>query len=227
MKLVHADLDSVFSFDKNGVIEWIIESPALFSKYVQELYAQYNGSEGNFILSDNGKELKLVKELELIINPFTLNINDKKILTKLYTELSNLAYMEEMYIQTREAMSNLQNYFMTLEQLSPYILETDMEIKVIDIFKAIGVKPAVSNGDFFERLIQYIKLSAQIMQKRLVVLVNIRSYITDLQLEQLIETAAYSEILLLLIENCQRDFSNQLFRYIIDVDGCEIFLDDC
>lgn len=140
MKLVHAELESCFSFDSNCVIEWIIESPALFSKYVQELYAQYQGDEGDFILSDNGRELKLVKELEVIINPFAININDKKILTKLYMELSTLAYMEEMYIQTREAMANLQNYFMTLEQLSPYMLETDMEINVIDIFKAIGVK---------------------------------------------------------------------------------------
>lgn len=82
------------------------------------------------------------------------------------------------------------------------------------------------DGDFFERLIQYIKLSAEIMQKKLVVLVNIRSYISDKQLEQLIETAAYNYIPILLIENCQKDFSKQLLRYIIDVDGCEIFYDD-
>lgn len=64
---------------------------------------------------------------------------------------------------------------------------------------------------------------AELLRKKVVVFVNIRSYINDEQLEQLIKTAKYNEIAVLLIENHQKGFSKETIRYIIDRDGCEIF----
>ena len=39
MKLVHFDLSGALLDDKTNFTEWIIESPALFSEYIIEMYS--------------------------------------------------------------------------------------------------------------------------------------------------------------------------------------------
>lgn len=223
MKLVHPDLEQQIMVEFQRGCEWIIESPELLAKYVQELCSQTEGGEGNFVLSEEGKEINISKYMEVIVDPFSVNINDKKILNRLYAELSKLAFREDMYLSTQGIMGNIQNYFFKLEQISPYILEVDSEIDVVAILKAIGVKVQNYADHFFENLNQYIKVVAELMRKKVIVLVNVRTYISDIQMKQLLKTAVYNEIALLLIENSQRDFSNGMYRCIIDSDNCEIF----
>ena len=53
MKLVHGDLSGEIVNEQKECVEWIIESPELFTKYVGELYKQANKDEGEFVLSEN------------------------------------------------------------------------------------------------------------------------------------------------------------------------------
>lgn len=222
MKLVHMDLERQIVFDNYQSCEWIIESPTLFTKYMQELYTQSEGGIGGFILSEGDKEINIEKYVEVIVNPFLIDCNNKKILNKLYAELMGLAYDENLYLMTQEIMSKLQDYIIRLEYLSPYILEMDLEPDIVAILKALGVRIENYADDFFENLIQYIKIIAELLKKKMIVLINIRGYLENEQVEQLIKTAVHNEIKLLLLENHQRDFSGELIRYILDKDGCEI-----
>lgn len=222
MKLVHKDLECQIVLEKFKQCEWIIESPELWAKYVQELYAQSEGKEGNFVLSEADAEISIEKYVEVIINPFSVSINDKKILNRLYSELSGIAFGEEMYMQTQEIQSQLQNYFLKLEQLSTCILTMDSEIDIVAVCKAVGVKNESFSEDFFENLNQYIKVSVELLRKKVVVLVNAGSYMNNEQMEEISKTAVHNEIRLLFLENQQRNFSSEVVRYIIDKDGCEI-----
>lgn len=222
MKLVHIDLEQQIVFGNNQGCEWIIESPKLFAKYIQELYGQAQGKTGSFVLTEDDKQIDIEKSVEVIVNPFSANMNDKKILNKLYAELTELAYEEELYLLTQEMMSKLQDYVLRLEYLSPYVLEMDSEPDISSVLKALGVKIENYTDDYFENLNLYIKIIAELLKKKLLVLVNIGSYLEKEQIQQLIETAVHSEIKLLLIENYQRDFSGEFIRYILDKDGCEI-----
>lgn len=222
MKLACADLERQIILDCHEITEWVIESPVLFSQIVQQLEQQVNGEGGRFILSDSEKELDIPKCAEIIVNPFIIDINDKKIQKKLYAELFEISKGEELYLATQEIINSLNGYFLQLETISGYELEMDVELDMLALFKAIGIQIQCYAEDFFENLIQYIKVMADLMQKRLVIFVNIRSYLNDIQIEQLSEIAVYNEIALLFIENVQRDFSKQRRYYIIDGDGCEI-----
>lgn len=78
------------------------------------------------------------------------------------------------------------------------------------------------NYSFSEKIIQYMKIMSELMGKKLLVFVNIRSDLEKDQIQELMENAVYNEIALLFIENIQRDFSKDKKYYIIDKDGCEI-----
>ncbi len=223
MKLVHPDYGFQMQFGHENVCELVIESPGLFAKYVQELLRQTEGEEGNFVLSEGEKEYPLSKYAELIVNPLAVDINDKKILNKLYHELAKQSVEDEMYLLTQKVAADLQSYFFQLEQKCPYMLESDMEIDMMAVFKAMGVKLENYSDDFFENIVQYIKILAELMGKRLCIFVNIRSYLDDVQMEQLVQMAIYNEIGLLFVEKSQEGFSNGVVRYIIDKDNCEIY----
>lgn len=224
MKLVHPDFILPI-IEKNSCIchKWIIESPEYFSKYVQELFSQINGNEGNFVLSSDEKELDISKMMEIIVNPLSVNINDRKIINKLYSELSQTAFDSENYLDTQGILADIQKYFLNLEQASNYILEMDSEIDITALFKALNIKLEIFADNFFEMLNQYIKITAELLKKKIVVFINISSYLSEEQLKELLKNAAYDEIILLLIENHQKDYFLEDTRcIIIDKDGCEI-----
>ena len=222
MKLVHPDLSRQIVFQNYKPCEWIIESPHLFGKYVQELRRQATGEEGGFVISEGEKEYDVSKCVEIIADPLNVNINEKKILTKLYSELEKIAYGEELFVLTQETLCNLQRYFSELEQVSPYILHIGESVQMLNLFKALEVQMEDYAENYLERIDQYIKIVTELLKKKLLVMINIRSYLDDEQLKQLMSNAAYNEINSLLIESVQRKLIDGLSRYIIDFDGCEI-----
>lgn len=221
MKLTHTELEKQLVFETGKAVEWIIESPASFSKYVRDLYEIMQDNEGKFTLSDEDEIIDFQKYAELIIDPFLLDFHNRQIQKKLYAELQNLAVGSEFYLQTQELKSQIQKYFIDLEYASGCDLEIADEIDLPAIFKAVGIQLDSGNEEIlFERIAVYIKIMAELLKKKLVILVNSRSYLTSDQIDQIAELCMYSEVGLLLIENVQRDFSKKRNYCIIDCDEC-------
>ena len=223
MKLVYADVSGEIITEKKSFTEWIIESPGLFSKYLQELYEQCERKEGKFVLSDNDKELDLSKCVEIIGNPFAVDINNRKILGKLYAELDELSGKEQMFEKTMRLTATVHEYILDLEQETNYILQFDNELEISALLKALGVRYEVIEDSFFERIVRYIKIAADVLKTKLFVFVNIRSFLSDIQMMELVKEISYQNIKVLFIENQDRDCLEGGFRYIIDKDGCEIY----
>lgn len=223
MKLIHFGLSGTLLDDGIDFAEWIIESPESFSGYVLELSTQIDGNEGQFVLSDKNKELDLVKKAELIFNPFTVDINERKILNKLYMELSDLSKEEEMYIKTVELLRHLQEYMLELEQCTEYILEFDQETDMSALLKAVNIHYETRDMDFMERLVQYMKVLAVVVGIKVFMFVNLRSYLTDHQMQEVMKEMKYQNIKGLFIESQQRSCMEGVKQYIIDVDRCEIY----
>lgn len=221
MKLTHTELEKQLVFETGKAVEWIIESPASFSKYIRDLYEIMQDNEGKFTLSDEDEIIDFQKYAELIIDPFLLDFHNRQIQKKLYAELQNLAVGSEFYLQTQELKSQIQKYFIDLEYASGYDLEIADEIDLPAIFKAVGIQLDGGNEEtLFERIAIYIKIMAELLKKKLVILVNSRSYLNSDQIDQIAELCMYSEVALLLIENVQRDFSKKRNYCIIDCDEC-------
>ena len=104
MKLVHQDFSRPIFEEKDDFVELIIESPECFGAYISELAEQCKGQEGRYVLSDKEKEVDLAKNVEIIFDIFSLDINEKRILNKLYSEMNELAKSEEFFVKTQEVI---------------------------------------------------------------------------------------------------------------------------
>ena len=222
MIIAHPDLNQKIEINRKCISEWIIESPELFSSYLTEIEAQSNGAEGKFILSENEKILNWSKCATVIFNPIALSTNDKKVISKIYGELQEIAISENCYIKTKEIISMLQQYLLELEYHFDLNLSINDDVDLQGLFKLFGIKVAEDSPSLFEQLLQYIKIQNLLLGKKLVIIVNVRSFFTEEQLSELFAFTIYNEIGLLLIESFQKDFTNSTKKYIIDKDKCEI-----
>mgnify|MGYP002565148466 FL=1 len=223
MKMVHSELSGEIISESAAFTEWIIESPKEFSEYLHELYCQYEKDEGRFVLSQRDKILELSKYLEIIVNPFTVEINSRKILNKLYIKLEKVSKEEQMYEETLELTAYIHEYLMQLEQQTNYILSFDDNLEIPALLKAVGIKHEEMEDDFFERIIRYVKIAVEVLSTKVFVFVNIRSYLTDEQIQELIKEIRYQEAKILFMESQERACLEGGMRYIIDRDGCEIY----
>lgn len=223
MKLVHSELSGELLKDKTIFTEWIIESPELFARYLQELYGQYAKCEGKFVLSQDIKELDISKYVEIITDPFAVDLNGRKIINKLYTELNELSKTEMMYMKTLQLAQHIQEYLLDLESNTNHILQFNGEMDVTGLLKTMDVKIEDCTEKFFERLVCYIKNVIGVLSVKVFVFINLRSYLTDNQMEELIQEITYQEVHALFIENQERTCLKGGIRYIIDKDGCEIY----
>ena len=221
MKLVHVNMERKM-LDDNVVTEWVIEAPEEFTRYVQELYMQCEGAAGDFVLSDGEKELGIAKNVEFLDSGLDLDVNERKILGKLYADLEQLAYSEKFVVRTQEMIQYLRTYIFELEQETDFMLDVDDGVDMSAIFKGNGVKLETVETGILEKIVHYIKVVRLLLKKQVFVFVNVRSYLTVRQVEQLIKEAAYQEVQILLIENVMRDCVNSERRCIIDSDKCEI-----
>lgn len=192
MKLAYVDMENVIELDYRKATEWIIESPALFQKYVHLLNLQAEGEEGGFVLSDDDIILDISKYVEIVVSPFALDFEDRRIQKKLYLQLQKTAYGEEMFIDTQKLNADLQSYIFRLESICGYDIEIDTAMDVQQLFKALGVKMEGGEYDFSEKLAQYMKLMSELMGKKVLVFINIRSYLENEQIQELIKNEYYN-----------------------------------
>ena len=223
MKLVHVGLTGEIIREQDVMTELIIESPEICADYLQELYAQLNKKEGRFVLSQANKIIDIPKYVEIIMNPFDIEINNRKVINKLYGELEEISKMEWMYTKTLELESLIRNYLLELEHHTDYMLTFDEELGISTILKGVNMRYEEQEMNFFEKLVSYIKIIVKVLAVKLVVFVNIRSYLTDEQMQALCKEMTYQEVKGLFIENQERSCVEGVRRYIIDKDKCEIY----
>ena len=83
MKLVNTLYNLEFDLMENQILVLSIENHLAYRNILEELWKQYKGETGNFILSDGDKELKMSQRIECIYNIFNINTNDRKIISKI------------------------------------------------------------------------------------------------------------------------------------------------
>lgn len=179
--------------------------------------------DGRYVLSDADKELGISKNMDIVFDIFSIDINSKKIINKLYEEMQQVAYSEKVYVKTQEIAQSIQRYILELEQETDYILTFTEDVDWMAIFKALRVQHEVIEEDYFEKLIRYIKVATVVMKYKIFVFVNLRSYLSDLQMQKLIQEAIYQEVKLIFVGNYVKDCMEGGLRYIIDRDQCEIY----
>ena len=226
MRLVYKELDLEINLEENTNYVIYIERPDLFTRFVENLWRQQNGEEGAFLLSDGVKEYAIAKEIQVIVNPFDISCNQKKVITRLYQDIANIAldeYSEELKFFQQQSIQFIDK----LAQKVPYQLEYNPEFGIEELLKLFDVKISSDTGTLAERIIDYLRIVHQVMKQHIFIFINLKAYLSEEELLLLYESCFYEKIYVILVENvCKNDSLNKEKFWIIDKDLCIIKPDE-
>ncbi len=220
MRLAHYDFENLFEISSDRVNVLIVESENCFFNYCRELFDQTAGETGNFCLSEGDESLRLDKVGAFVWDYFSLQSNDKKILTKLYSSLQQIA--ETHFLREYQQLLTLfADLFSKLNAESDCPISYDEEIGLPALFKCFDVKIEQESG-LLEKLILFVRLQTAFFKTKCFFFANLKTVLTEDELLTFYHEMQLHDVCIFLLENTQKPKLPSEIITIIDRDLCEI-----
>jgi len=220
MMLSHYHFNDPLSFDGNAINILVVENRRMFSEIIQELLSQISGDAGKFYLSNKGTEIPIPGKVDIIIDPFSTELNERDILNKLYANMKTDALGEEQYSSTNKALAEMGKMTQELMNRQPVVLESS-DLDIIAVLRSMNVIFSTPES-LLERLCDYLDVCSEYRKIALFVFVNLKSYLCEEDLKLFYSHIVYNKRSVLLLERCESPSHPQEKVTIIDNDLCEI-----
>lgn len=223
MRLLISNYDIELELEENKVTVISAESPRVYRDLLENLWKQANGEDGIFIFSEGTKRKNISKEVECIFNVFSIDINSKKVISKLYSELKEQS-QTVLQEETSELYANLLEYFDKLLMTVPYNLQFDISTEITSLLKIFNVAVINQNDDILEKIIEYIKALNKICSINVFVFIDLKHYLSEEELRMFYEFVFYEKIQIIIVEPVHTPKLTEEKCCIIDKDLCIINL---
>lgn len=220
MKLVHSQMGHIIDFNKECANELVIENKKMFVEMVNGIIVQADGMKGDYVLSIKDKPVEFGKYTDVTVQFAPFQINRKTLLTKLYSALEQKALLPENYEKTGEILGGLESY---IHQLADdFSFEIDCQRTAIGpIIRALSPEIEENDKNTLEKVFEYMEMVRELDKERLFIMINMRTYFTDKEMELFIESVCLHGFKLLLVESTAFNVLTNTKRFVIDEDLCE------
>lgn len=221
MKLINYCLENAIYFgDTTNVL--VVQNPTTFCKLLQQLYLQCNGLLGEWGLYQD-KELPLSKHAVLLVDYFSVEVDDKKTLSKVVDRLKTIAMQAEYYQETCALLSAVNKYLQSVATEVDLPLSVE-EMDVSQLLKSVSISLCKEKTSLLDKLVDFVSVLSALTTTKLLVCVNLKSYLTATQLSSFYLHCQHNSIYLLLIENAIYDKIEGETVLVCDEDMCEYYL---
>lgn len=220
MKLVYKDVGHVLRFSEGYANELVVENKKLFYEMVNSISRQTDGLKGDFVLSINDTVVDFSKYVDETVQFAPFQLNRKSLLTKLCTSLERCALQAENYSKTNELLCELESYVRSIAEDLPFEIECK-RITAGQVIKALSPEIEEDGKTPLERIFAYMELTRELDRDRLFIMVNMRAYFSDPDMEQFIQTVCLHDFKVLLLESSSAPVLENTKRYTVDEDLCE------
>lgn len=176
----------------------VLEDQQVFSDLVKQFY-QYNGDSDLKIFDSR---LTALKDLELLVITDILgyNLNSNSMLKLIHADLEN------QLNEKPEVKSMIDKLVVTITELLAYeCLENELdleydEITILELIEALGVKVETLSDTVFEKCMEIVQVFKYLSKKRLLVFINVGAYLSEIEIESLIEYISLNQLSVLFVE---------------------------
>lgn len=224
MKIINKNWQRKIEIVENTIYTLVFENKKYYRENIKELISQHKGNEGNYIFSNDNKEIAFEKSIYIITDIFNIDINSKKILTKIYNSL--LKQIIDDTVEYNELTTHIRVYFEKLIFNSSFEVEQGEEIDINSLLKLGDFRIHVEEDDILEKFIKFLKVLVQLCGIKNIFVVGLHNVFTDEEIKEIYKEVCVNKISIINIEYQQ--FSNISDKnyiekvYIFDKDNCEI-----
>ncbi len=224
MKIINKNWQRRIEIEENTIYTLVFENIRYYRENIIELINQHKGNEGSFIISNNSKEIEFAKDSHIITDIFSIDINSKKVLTKIYSSLLKLVV--EDVSRYNELSTNIKVYFEKLIFYSSLEIEQGEEIDMSSLLKLGDFKIHVDNADILEKFIKFLKVLTELCNCKIIFVVGLHNVFTIDEIKEIYKEVCLNKINIINIEYQKfENISSENYReivYIFDKDNCEI-----
>lgn len=221
IRLAYPLLDYPIEFRENEVNVLVLESPKCFRNFLYEIKGLLNKSKSELCLSKEFEPILFDKFVHVVFSVESIDANNRKILSKILSDLKDYAYSEFMYERTMDIMGKMFLYTDELLQNSELNLTYD-EFEIETCLKAMNIRIETDDKDFLQMLCDYVDAVNEILGFEIFMFFHLKEYLEEEELIEFYKHCNYRKICLFLCENTLKnklDFENLT---IIDSDLCQI-----
>lgn len=156
---------------------------------------------GNLLVefySDN--QLLENKYIEFIPNIYQLDMNEKKVVTRILKHLESYMKDDWHLPETMKMQQALAEYLENIIFDSGIPLEISDEIDLQTLLKASGIKVREESESFLENFINYLELILNFTDTKVFIFVNLLLFITEMEFAELINFFKQQNLIILDIE---------------------------
>ena len=222
MNLVTKYLENSLEIKSKTINTLVIEDTHYFSLFLKGLIESTEIESDEFELIEDYKTVDMTKYVEVIFDIFNLEANSANILKKMYVELEEDLNTQEVYTKKVELESIIANITDELIYRSRFSLKAG-EINYQNLFKAIEIEFDYEKNSVLERLIEYIKVTSELLKTKVYIIVNLDSFLSEEELVELEKFLLYNDVKVLALQNTiRREVKPSENLRIVDKDLCEI-----
>ena len=224
MKIINKNWQRKIEIEENTIYTLVFENKKYYRENIKELISQHKGNEGNYIYSNDNKEISFEKSSYIITDIFNIEINSKKILTKIYNSL--LKQIIDDTVEYNELTTHIRAYFEKLIFNSPFEVEQSEEIDINSFLKLGDFRIHIEEDDILEKFIKFLKVLVQLFGINIIFIVGLHNVFTAEEIKEIYKEVCVNKISIINIEYQQfYNLSDENYIekvYIFDKDNCEI-----
>lgn len=202
----------------------VIEHPDIFKEFNKNMINSIEKNDEMFFLSNHIKLLDFSKNTEYIRDIWSLKLNERRLLTKLYNRLAlslqSRGDDEELLRKWNELLLVINNLLTDQNVLVP--MEEETIINVLKIFNISFLEFDPNN--LLLSLIEYVVSKVEYDEKSLFIFNQVLAYLNNDELNHLRRFSESEEVHFLFLEKYISNAQTSIFEkvYIYDNDLCEI-----
>ena len=224
MKIINKNWQRKIEIVENTIYTLVFENKKYYRENIKELISQHKGNEGNYIYSNDNKEISFEKSSYIITDIFNIEVNSKKILTKIYNSL--LKQIIDDTVEYNELTTHIRAYFEKLIFNSTFGVEQGEEIDINSLLKLGDFRIHIEEDDILEKFIKFLKVLVQLFGINIIFIVGLHNVFTDEEIKEIYKEVCVNKINIINIEYRQFDnLSDENYIekvYIFDKENCEI-----
>ena len=220
MKIACPYFNSLIEINEGTPFSLIIENQQLFRRFAEDIHSQLSGNDGDTILSIDNTPVAMSKNADIMESFAPFDINSKTLLSRISSAIEKTAVDEKHYMESSHLVSETENYISELCFSLPVTVEC-RKLSIGAIIKAASVAIADDFENEIEEIISYMSLVLDFDGKKCFIMLNMRSYFSDEEIEKFADEIKRKQLCVLMLENCTRKKIAGMEQLTIDIDLCE------
>ena len=223
MKLFYYNLSLEIKLSNDKLNALVVENGNELDKLVLAINKRVVKKGSQIELFEDLDKLEFHKFVDVLYSPIDITFDKKDIQKRLLLDLVEEIESRELIENFIEARTKFIDAIENLKIDSDYNFDIDANIGVDSFLKSFDIRLKEPEGDFSERLIEYMGNVHRLLGKKVFILVACKGYVNQSELKFIKEYAEYQGLKILFIDSNSFSLPEIVEEYIIDSDVCEIY----